>query len=160
MSNAPVSLKIERIYLKDASFESPASPEIFRGEWHPELGVDINTRGSRLTGDVHEVVLSATVTSKLEDGKNGFLVEIKQAGIFSIEGANEEQLSNIMGVVCPNVLFPYLRETLDSLLVKGGFPAVQLAPINFDALYSEAMKSKADSVSGPNGPVGPKTTTH
>ena len=160
MSSVSVSLKIERIYLKDASFESPSSPEIFRGDWSPELGVDINTRGSRLEEDVHEVVLSATVTSKLEDGKNGFLVEIKQAGIFSIEGASEDQLSNIMGVVCPNVLFPYLRETLDSLLVKGGFPAVQLAPINFEALYSEAMKSKGNSASSPNESGGPEATTH
>ena len=136
----PVKLILERIYLKDASFESPASPSIFESPWKPDLKVDINTKASGLSGNRHEVVLRITIDASTEGEKTGFVVEIQQAGIFLIEGVNGDDLRKVLGVACPTTLFPYLRESVDSLIVKGGFPAINLAPINFEMVFDEALK--------------------
>ena len=135
-----VQLSIERIYLKDASFESPGSPEVFNEPFRPEMKVDINTRVNRLGDDRHEVVLSITVSASREGEKTAYLTEVQQAGIFVIKGAEQNQLQPILGVHCPQTLFPYIREAIDGLVVKGGFPPVRLAPVNFEALYAEAVR--------------------
>ena len=137
-----VQLRIEKVYLKDASFESPKSPEVFTRQWQPNLSVDINTRTTALPDDRHEVLLSITVRANVEEDSLGFLVEVQQAGIFYIKNAEPAQLSQVVGIACPNTLFPYARESLDNLVVKGGFPPIQLAQVNFEALYVQAMQER------------------
>ena len=137
-----VQFRIERLFLKDSSFESPNSPEVFIKQWRPEIKIDINTRANSLGEDLQEVILTATITATLEDEMVGFIVEVQQAGIFLIQGAEPAQLSQIIGIACPNTLFPYLRESIDNLVVKGGFPALQLAQVNFEALYVQAMQER------------------
>jgi len=137
-----VQFRIERLFLKDSSFESPNSPEVFIKQWRPEIKVDINTRANSLGENLQEVILTATITATLEDEMVGFIVEVQQAGIFLIQGAEPAQLSQIIGIACPNTLFPYLRESIDNLVVKGGFPALQLAQVNFEALYVQAMQER------------------
>jgi len=135
-------IRLERMYLKDASFESPASPQIFRETWKPEVQVDINTRSERFEDTYFEVVVSATITATVK--KTAFIAEVHYAGLFMIEGVEGEDLRRALGTICPNTLFPYIRESVDSLVVKGGFPALHLAPINFDALYAEAMRKQKE----------------
>ena len=141
-------MRIERLYLKDASFESPGSPGIFSEQWRPETQVDINTTVNNLGDHRHEVVLAVTVTSKRDGDRVAFVVEVQFAGIFVINGVDAKQLHQVIGIACPNTLFPYVRENLDSLVVKGGFPAMQLAQVNFEALYAQAMQ-KANSQNTP-----------
>jgi preprotein translocase subunit SecB len=134
---------MQRIYNKDVSFESPATPNIFTKQWQPKVNVDLNTRSNPIDEKGNfEVVLSITLTAKLDD-ESAFLVEVKQAGIFFITGFEENQLRRLLGTAAPNVLFPYARENIDSLIVKGGFPPVMLAPVNFDALYDQAIQQQA-----------------
>ncbi len=130
---------IQRIYVKDSSFESPESPNIFREPWEPKVNIDLQTTSAVLEGNVYEVILGVTVTVKIKE-KTAFLVETKQAGIFSIGNFNEEQRSQLLGSFCPNILFPYARETITSLVTRGGFPQLYLAPINFDAVYQQQLK--------------------
>ncbi len=140
-----VQLRVERMYLKDASFESPGSPSIFSEPFRPEIQVDINTRVNSLGDQRHEVVLSTTVTAKREENKTAYVVEAHQAGIFVVEGVDDGRLHQVLGIVCPNMLFPYAREALDNLVVKGGFPALQLAPVNFEAIYAQARQQAEEA---------------
>jgi preprotein translocase subunit SecB len=134
---------MQRIYNKDISFESPATPAVFRKQWQPKVNVDLNTRSNPLDDNGNfEVVLSITLTAKVDE-ETAFLVEVQQAGIFFITGFTEEQLRRVLGTAAPNILFPYARENIDSLVVKGGFPPVMLAPVNFDALFDQAMQRQA-----------------
>ena len=142
-----IQMRIERLYLKDASFESPGSPTIFTEQWRPETQVDINTKVNNLGDNRHEVVLACTVTSKREGDLVAFVVEVHYAGIFVVEGAQGPQLHQVLGIACPSTLFPYARENLDSLCVRGGFPPLQLAPVNFEVLYGQAMQQAANQSS-------------
>jgi preprotein translocase subunit SecB len=144
----PPQLRIERIFLKDASFESPSSPEVFLRQWRPELKLDINTQAKRVSENQHQVVLTITITAQLEGDMVGFIVEVQQGGIFHIEGVEDNQLAQILGIACPTTLFPYLRESVDGLVVKGGFPPLQLAQVNFEALYVQAMRQQAEQNQG------------
>ena len=136
-----VQLRIERLYLKDASFESPGTPSIFaEQQWRPKTQVDINTRANSLGDHRHEGVLTATVTSTRDEDKVAFVVEVQYAGIFVIEGASDPELQQVLGIACPNALFPYVRENLDNLVVRGGFPALHLAPVNFEVLFAQALQ--------------------
>lgn len=140
---------MQRIYVKDASFESPATPDIFRQNWQPNINVDLNTK-SQVADDTgnHEVTLTITVTAK-QDNKSAFLVEIQQAGIFFVAGIEGEQLRQILATVAPNILFPYAREAVDNMVIKGGFPPLMLAPVNFDALYQQAMAQQQAQQAAP-----------
>lgn len=134
---------MQRIYNKDISFESPATPEVFKKPWQPKVNVDLNTRSNPIDQEGNfEVVLSITVTAKMDEA-TAFLCEVQQAGIFFIKGFTDEQLRRVLGTAAPNILFPYARENLDSLVVKGGFPALMLAPVNFDALFEQALQQQA-----------------
>lgn len=141
-NNPEQVFEIQRVYLKDASFESPASPAIFTREFKPETNVELNAGNKKLTDSIHEVVLNITVTVKIED-EVAYLVEIKQAGIFSTAGYQDEQLGHLLGSFCPNLLYPFAREVISDLIVKGGFPQMLLAPINFDALYNQHLQEQA-----------------
>lgn len=143
-------LTVERIYLRDASFESPLAPEVFARDWQPRVQVDIDTRNRALDDARHEVVLSLTLEAKLGE-EVAMIVEVQQAGIFRITGVDDEMRRQALGTACPTVLFPYLRETVDSLAVKGTFPPIMLAPVNFDALYAEAKRRFDSQQAGEGG---------
>ena len=140
---AKPQFNVQRVYLKDLSFESPKSPDTFRKEWKPEVKMDMKTDNTSLGDDHYEVVLTLTISASLA-GEPAFLVEIQQAGIFLIKHFSEEQQKHALGAYCQNVLFPYARETIDSVVTKGSFPALMLAPINFDALYQQAKAKSAE----------------
>ncbi|HEX5635775.1 MAG TPA: protein-export chaperone SecB [Gammaproteobacteria bacterium] len=128
---------IQKIYIKDASLESPNAPGIFQeGQWQPEVNVQINTAAKSAAENQHEVVLTITVTAK-QSGKTAFLVEVKQAGLFMLSGFPKEQLGGMLGAYCPEVLFPFAREAISELVGKAGFPQLLLAPVNFNALYMQ-----------------------
>lgn len=132
---------IQKIYVKDISFEAPAAPQVFTEEWKPKHNLELNTQARALSEGVYEVVLSLTVTAKSEE-KTGFLVEVQQCGIFSLGGFNDDDLSAMLGSYCPNILFPYAREAVSDLVTRGGFPPLLLAPVNFDALYAQHRKER------------------
>ncbi|MGB5490215.1 MAG: protein-export chaperone SecB [Woeseiaceae bacterium] len=135
-------LSITKIYLKDSSFESPQSPAIFRrGEWKPQTNLNLRSAHHAVENDHHEIVLTITIEAK-EDDKSCFLIELQQAGLFEIVGYEGEELEAIVGSFCPNILFPYARETIASLVQKGGFPEFVLQPINFDALYMQSKQQQ------------------
>lgn len=130
---------LQRVYLKDLSFESPGGPNIFRKEYKPQVNVDLRTKSSNIEGDNYEIVLTITITAKLEE-ETAFLCEVQQAGIFFVSGIEGEELRRILAIYCPNVLFPYARETIDNVVTKGTFPALMLAQINFEGLYAQALQ--------------------
>ncbi len=136
-------LSITKIYLKDFSFESPQSPAVFRrGDWKPQTTLNLRSTHNDVEGDHHEVVLTLTVEAK-DDEKTCFLIELQQAGLFEIAGYDGEEFKAIVGSFCPNILFPYARESIASLIQKGGFPEFVLQPINFDALFMQAQAQAA-----------------
>jgi len=144
--NTEAQFSIEKIYLKDVSFESPGSPAIFTEDWAPEINMDLNSQGQPISENVYEVELRITVTAKNKD-KTAFLVEIKQCGIFSISGMEEANLNGMLGSFCPNILFPYAREAISDLVTKGGFPQLLLSPVNFDAIYAQHLQnSKGETI--------------
>lgn len=132
---------IQRIYTKDLSYEAPSTPDIFNAEWVPQVDFNLHTDSKKLADNIYEVVLQITVSVKLKD-KTAFLVEIKQAGIFSLKGFSEEQIDPMLGSFCPNILFPYARELISETICRGSFPPLYLAPINFDAFYQEKLNHK------------------
>ncbi|MCF1428664.1 MAG: protein-export chaperone SecB [Shewanella sp.] len=132
---------IQRIFTKDVSFETPNSPAVFQKEWTPEVKLDLDTRSNKLAEDVYEVILSLTVTAQ-NGGETAFLCEVQQAGIFSISGLSEPQLAHSLGAYCPNILFPYARELVGSLVNRGTFPQLNLAPVNFDALFGQYVQQR------------------
>ncbi len=145
---------MQRIYAKDLSFESPASPAVFQKQWQPKISVDLNTTSSKIDEQGnYEVVLTVTITAKLED-QTAFLVEVQQAGIFFITGIEGDDLRRVLATAAPTILFPYARENIDAVCVKGGFPAVMLAPVNFDALFQQAVaqaQTQAQAASAEGG---------
>ncbi len=135
---------LERFYLKDASFESPRSPEVFTEQWKPDLQLDINSSARSLSDDRYEVVVTVTVHARDSDGNTSLIIEVQQAGIFKVSGLPPDKLKRVTATMCPNILFPYIRETIDSMAVRGGFPALMLAPVNFELLFDEALKQQAN----------------
>ena len=132
---------LERLFVKDVSFEVPSS-KVFLGEWKPEMDVQLNTETTRLDETHYEVSVTVTVTAKNAD-VTAFVAEVKQAGIFLIAGVPEEQLTQLVGAYCPNILFPYVREAICDLVGRGSFPQLLLAPVNFDALFAQAQQQRA-----------------
>ena len=143
---------LQRIYLKDSSFESPGSPAVFQGEWQPKINFDIKTRNAKMQDDLFEVVLVLTVEATQED-KPAFVVEVHQAGVFTVRDFEGEQLEQLLATFCPNILFPYAREVIDSLVVKGSFPALMLAPIKFEALYAQQKQAQQDAAANAEAPA-------
>ncbi len=135
------NFSIQRIFLKDVSFEAPSSPDIFQKEWNPDVKLDLDTQSRELGTGVYEVVLRLTVTVKSEE-ETAFLCEVQQGGIFTAENMEAGQLAHCLGAFCPNILFPYAREAVSSLVVKGTFPQLNLAPVNFDALFMNYLQNQ------------------
>jgi len=127
---------IQRIYVKDVSFETPNTPESFIQEWKPEISVNLSTDAKTLENNSYELILNVTVTAKQND-KVAYLAEVHQAGIFTIEGMSEKDLGPMLGIYCANILFPYAREVISDLIARGSFPQFVLSPVNFEAIYSQ-----------------------
>jgi preprotein translocase subunit SecB len=161
-ADAPVEQQfaMQRIYTKDLSFESPSTPGVFKKAYQPKVNVDLNTRSSELDDPGNfEVVLKITVTAVIE-GETAFLAEVQQAGIFFIAGFTEDQLRRVLGISAPNILFPYVRECIDNLIVKGGFPPIMLAPVNFEALFEQAMAQAAQQAAAREAAAAADPATH
>ena len=135
---------IQRVYVKDLSYETPNTPAVFQQQWEPELNLDLNTSHTELEPGVYEVVLSIKATV-MNQKATAFLVEIKQAGIFTIQNAPSNQLDHLINSFCPNILFPYAREAITSQVIRGSFPQLVLAPINFDALFMQKMAEQQNA---------------
>jgi preprotein translocase subunit SecB len=144
-------MHIQRLYVKDMSFEAPNSPEVFQVQnWQPQIEVELNTQAKPLADNLHEVVMTITVTAKLED-KVAYLVEVAQAGIFAVVNFPPDQVQYLMGAYCPAILFPYARQVVAEAIMNGGFPVLHLAPMNFEALHAQQMmqqQAKAEDGQG------------
>jgi preprotein translocase subunit SecB len=137
-------LSVVKIYVKDFSFESPQSPNIFNAqEWGPNTNLNLRSSHSPVSDTFHEVVLTITVEAKEKEGdKTIFLVELQQAGVFDISGYEKEELGVLIGSFCPGTLYPYAREAIAGIIQKGGFPEFVLQPINFEALYQQSLQQQ------------------
>lgn len=141
--------EIQKIYVKDLSFETPNSPKIFTEKWNPKTDVHIQTENNKLDEKIFEVCIVVTVTAS-QDETTAFLVEVKQAGIFFIENFPEDQHKQLLGSYCPNILFPFAREVIAELITKGGFPQLLLNPVNFDALYQQHLSAVKEQKENPD----------
>ena len=144
---AQPEFNIQRVYVKDISFECPNSPDIFKKEWAPEVSMDIDTQSKKLEEGVFEVTLSLTATAKIGE-EVAFLCEVQQAGIFSVGELDGPQMAHCLNAFCPNILFPYARQVIAGLVAGGTFPHLNLAPVNFDALFAQYVNSRAEAEKG------------
>jgi len=133
---------IEKIYVKDLSLEIPNAPQIFLQRDQPEIQIQLHTEGTGIDEGVFQCLLTVTVTAKIGD-KTMFLVEAAQGGIFQIRNVPQQDLDPILAIACPNILFPYARETISDTVNRAGFPPVLLAPVNFEALYQQRLEQQA-----------------
>lgn len=136
----------QKIYIKDLSFETPHSPEVFTQEWSPAVNMNLSSEAKLVDEKLYEVILTITVTVTMGE-KTAYLVEAHQAGIFHIDGFPEEIITRMVATVCPNILFPFARELVADLVTRGGFPQLLLAPVNFDALYQQQQYQQGNAVS-------------
>ncbi len=134
---------IEKVYVKDLSLEIPHAPEIFLERETPQIDVGLHTEGKSIDEGVYEVILTVTVTAKFAE-KTLFLVEVKQSGIFRIQNVPSGDLDPILGITCPNILFPYVRETVSDVVTRAGFLPVILSPMSFEALYQQRLQAQAE----------------
>lgn len=132
---------IRKVYTKNISFEAPNSPQIFAQEFEPKMDVNLNVESSNLEESVYHALIRLTVTVKVGE-TTAFLCEVEQAGIFVLTGFDENEISYMLGSQCPNVLFPFAREAVSDLVVRGGFPQLLVEPVNFDGLYANHMKQR------------------
>ena len=144
---AQMGFNIEKIYVKDLSAEVPNAPGVFLERETPQMDVQLHTQGSSIGQDMYEVTITATVTGKIAD-KTLFLVEITQAGIFRIQGVPQEQMPMVLGIGCPNIVFPYLRETISDVVIRAGFPPLLLNPVNFEVLFMQQQQQAAQQPAG------------
>ena len=140
-NNQPV-FNIEKLYVKDLSLEIPHAPQIFLERESPQVDVQLNTEATVIEAEVYEVVITNTVTAKIGE-KVMFLIEAKQAGIFRLSNLPEADIESVLAVMCPNILFPYLREVVSNIAVRAGFSPVLLSPVNFDMLYQQHQQEQA-----------------
>jgi preprotein translocase subunit SecB len=145
-------LNLQRIYVKDVSFEAPGSPQIFQQQGQPNVELNLSQRVAQIATDTFEVVLSVTATCKIED-KTAYLAEVHQAGIFGLAGFEPAGRDAVLATYCPNVLFPYARQLVSDLVQNGGFPPFFLQPINFDALYADQMRRRAEAPAEGSNPA-------
>lgn len=147
-NNTPeTQFAIQRIYTKDVSFETNNVPEIFTKQWQPEMNLELNSSSQALSEGIHEVSLRVTVTVKQQE-EVVYICEVTQSGIFSLVGFDDAQIQHCVGAYCPNILFPYAREVISSLVNKGTFPQLNLEPVNFEALfisYLQQQEAKTES---------------
>jgi preprotein translocase subunit SecB len=141
-----VKVELQSVYLKDCSYESPNGPRLPNNQaWEPKFQLNMNTGTEEINAELREVLLTVTLEAKQNDATL-YLVEVKQAGVFAISGASEDDFKRIIGSFCPNVLFPYAREVISDLVIKGGFPNFVLPLVNFDALFLQALETPQSSL--------------
>jgi preprotein translocase subunit SecB len=140
-TNTNKQLVLQKIYIKDLSFESPRAPAIFSSNVSPQTRLNIKSSANKVADDTQEVVLTLTVKA-IDEDKTLFMVEIEQAGLFQIQGYTNEELQMLVGSYCPGALYPFAREAISDVITRGGFPQLLLQPINFDALYTQAIKGQ------------------
>ncbi|MGE3920692.1 MAG: protein-export chaperone SecB [Gammaproteobacteria bacterium] len=145
---------IQKIYTKDISFEAPNTPEIFKQDWTPELKLDLQTASLALEAGFYEMVIHVSATVKNKD-QVAFIAEVKQAGIFHLKNFPEDQINRVLNVICASIIFPYARETISDMVVRGGFPQLLIAPVNFEMLYAE-QQGGAGQAAKANGKVSEK----
>ncbi|MBT7950190.1 MAG: protein-export chaperone SecB [Gammaproteobacteria bacterium] len=133
---------LQKIYVKDISFEIPHSPMVFQEEWEPTVNMDIANTASKVADDIYEAVLSVTLTVTSAE-KTMYLIEAQQAGIFHIAGLPNDAINKMLATTCPNIIFPFVRELISDMVMRGGFPQLLLAPVNFDALYAQKAEQEA-----------------
>ena len=151
MADQEKQFALQKLYIKDVSFETPNSPAVFTQKWEPQVEFNLGSNAQTLQEGLYEVSLTVTVTVKLED-KTAYLVEVTQAGIFTMTGFEENEMGPMIGSYCPNILFPYAREAVSDIVIKGGFPPMLLAPVNFEALYMQHVQQmqQQQTVAGSN----------
>ena len=150
---------IEKIYVKDLSLEIPHAPRIFMERETPEVNIQLHTKGERIDEGMYEVLLTITVTAKTKD-KTMFLVEVQQAGVFQIRHVPEADMDPVLGIACPNILFPYLRETVSDIVSRAGFHAVILNPVNFEALYLQRKQQAEQAAASQASDETQQQVTH
>ena len=133
---------VQKIYVKDASFEAPNAPMIFQEQGQPNIQLNLNQKVQTIGENVYEVTLTVTLTCKMAE-KTAYLAEVQQAGIFGMIGFDQQNLHGMLGTFCPNTLFPYARQAISNLVMEGGFPPFVLQPVNFDQIYAESMRRRA-----------------
>ncbi len=143
---------LQRVYLKDASLETPEGAAVFAQGWKPDVKLDLNTKTKQLDETHYEVVLTITVTITNNE-KTALLIELQQAGVFLISGLDAQQLGHTLGAFCPSILFPYAREAVDNFTTRAGFPPLMLAPVNFDALYAQQLQQRAQQQAAAEQPA-------
>ena len=149
------TFQIVKIYVKDMSLEIPNAPQVFMQQAQPQLEVRLDTAAAPFNEGYFEASVSATVTAKIGE-KTLFLAEAVQAGIFEVRNVPSEELRPLLGIACPTILFPYLRETISDLVIRGGFPPVLLAPVSFEAIYMQRQQQEQQSSGALGNPAGPK----
>jgi len=143
---------VEKIYVKDISFESPKAPAIFNENVQPELNLNLNQRVQRLSETAFEVVLGVTLTCKAGD-TSVYVAEVAQAGVFTLANLETQAIDMLLGTRCPDILFPYVRSTISDLIQAGGFPPFWLQPINFEGLYNETLRQRQQQADNANNPL-------
>lgn len=152
MSDQTPVFQIQRVYLKEASLEQPNSPAILLEQEQPTVDIQLGVEANPVAEGIFEVAVTATVHTKIKD-KTVFLVEAKQAGIFEIRNVPDEQMGQLMGIACPQIVYPYLRGNVADMIQRGGFPPVHLTEINFQAMYEQQQQAQAQLASAPEGTV-------
>ena len=142
-------LLLQSIYIKDSSFEAPSGPNLQVAEWSPQFNLNMNTSASTFAENVHEVVLTITLEAKVAD-RVAYLVEVKQGGLFTIRGYSEDDTRRVVGAFCPGVMFPYARQAVSDLILRGGFPPFLLPPVNFDGLFQQSLEQGARQAAQPS----------
>ena len=136
-------LSLQKVYVKDASFEVPSAPHIFQEQGQPQIQLNLSQQVGTLADNVYEVVLTVTVTCKLAE-KTAYLAEVQQAGVFGLQGFDNPNREAVLATYCPNVLFPYVRQAVSDMIQSGGFPPFLMQPINFESLYAEQLRRRAE----------------
>lgn len=144
------SFTVEKLYVKDLSFEAPNAPQVFNEQGQPDLQMKLSQKVRRLNDNAFEVILGITLTCTL-NGKNAYLAEVEQAGVFGLAGFEEHVLDAMLGTQCPNILYPYAAAAIGQLITSGGFPPFPMQPLNFDALYSESLRQRAEQMAQQGG---------
>ena len=138
---------VEKLYVKDLSFEAPNAPQVFNEQGQPDLQMKLNQKVQRLSDNAFEVSLGITLTCTI-NGRTAYLAEVEQAGVFGLGGFEDHILDAMLGTQCPNILYPYASAAVGQLIVSGGFPPFPMQPINFDALYGETLRQRASQQAG------------
>lgn len=146
--NTQPVFSIEKLYVKDLSVEVPGAPQIFLERESPQINVQLSTTGRAIEDGVYEITLTVTVSAKISEERNLFLIEVAQAGIFQIRNVPQEDLEPVMMIGCPNILFPYAREAVSDAVTRAGFQPVLLSPVNFESLYHSQRQQAAERGNG------------